>query len=204
PLYIMGLEGMTRRLQRYDVAAWYPWALVAAAGVVVSLVAIVLQVAQLVVSIRRREQLRDETGDPWDGRSLEWATASPPPPFNFAVLPNVQGAEPYWGIKQRAIETQQLSAEPRYEPIEMPRNSPTGFITAFFSTLPGFALIWHIGWLVGRGLVAAYAVFVWFAWRDAVEYSIPAEEVARYDRERRRAREQWLAHTTGQAARERP
>jgi cytochrome o ubiquinol oxidase subunit 1 len=151
------------------------------------------QVAQLVVSIRRRDQLRDATGDPWDGRSLEWATASPPPPFNFAVLPNVHGTEPYWGIKQRAIETQQLTAEPAYEAIEVPRNSPTGFITAFFCTITGFALIWHIWWMMAVGLVAAYAVFVWFAWRDVEEYVIPAEEVGRIDRERRRAREEWLA-----------
>jgi len=200
PLYVAGLLGMTRRLQHYEVAAWRPWVLIAGIGIVIMMAAAACQVIQFVVSIRRRDQLRDETGDPWDGRSLEWATASPPPPFNFAVLPNVQGAEPYWGIKQRAIETQQLSAEPRYEPIEMPRNSPTGFITAFFSTLTGFALIWHIWWLVGLGIVAAYAVFVWFAWRDAVEYSIPAEEVARYDRERRRARAQWLAQHAGQPA----
>ncbi len=125
------------------------------------------------------------TGDPWDGRSLEWATPSPPPPFNFAVLPNVEGEEPYWQIKRRAIETQQMSAEPDYQPIEMPRNSPTGFITAFFATITGFALIWHIWWLVGVGIAAAYAVFVWFAWRDVEEYEIPAEEVARIDRARR-------------------
>jgi cytochrome o ubiquinol oxidase subunit 1 len=200
PLYVAGLLGMTRRLQHYDVAAWRPWVLIAGIGIVIMMAAAACQVIQFVVSVRRREQLRDETGDPWDGRSLEWATTSPPPPFNFAVLPNVQGAEPYWGIKQRAIETQQLSPEPKYEPIEMPRNSPTGFITAFFATITGFALIWHIWWLVGLGLVAAYAVFVWFAWRDAVEYSIPAEEVARYDRERRRAREQWLAQHAEQPA----
>jgi cytochrome o ubiquinol oxidase subunit 1 len=200
PLYVAGLLGMTRRLQHYDVAAWRPWVLIAGIGIVIMMAAAACQVIQFVVSVWRREQLRDETGDPWDGRSLEWATTSPPPPFNFAVLPNVQGAEPYWGIKQRAIETQQLSPEPKYEPIEMPRNSPTGFITAFFATITGFALIWHIWWLVGLGLVAAYAVFVWFAWRDAVEYSIPAEEVARYDRERRRAREQWLAQHAGQPA----
>jgi cytochrome o ubiquinol oxidase subunit 1 len=193
PLYVAGLLGMTRRLQHYEVAAWRPWVLIAGIGIVIMMAAAACQVIQFVVSVRRREQLRDETGDPWDGRSLEWATASPPPPFNFAVLPNVQGAEPYWGIKRRAIETQQMSAEPRYEPIEMPRNSPTGFITAFFSTLTGFALIWHIWWLVALGLVAAYAVFVWFAWRDVTEYLIPAEEVARADRARRQAREHWLA-----------
>jgi cytochrome o ubiquinol oxidase subunit I len=200
PLYVAGLLGMTRRLQHYEVAAWRPWVLIAGFGIIIMMAAAACQVVQFVVSIRRREELRDATGDPWDGRSLEWATTSPPPPFNFAVLPDVRGTEAYWEMKQRAIEAQRLSPEPRYEPIEMPRNSPTGFITAFFSTLTGFALIWHIWWLVGLGIVAAYAVFVWFAWRDAVEYSIPAAEVARYDRERRRAREQWLAQHAGQPA----
>ncbi len=193
PLYAAGLLGMTRRLQHYDVAAWRPWVLMAGIGIVVFICATGCQVMQFVVSIRRRERLRDLTGDPWDGRSLEWATPSPPPAFNFAVLPNVQGEEPYWQIKRRAIESQQLSAEPEYQPIEIPRNSPIGFITAFFATVTGFALIWHIWWLVGVGIAAAYAVFVWFAWRDIEEYEIPAEEVARVDRARRRARENWLA-----------
>jgi cytochrome o ubiquinol oxidase subunit 1 len=192
PLYIAGLLGMTRRLQHYDFALWQPWVMIAAAGIVVTLLAVFCQVVQLVVSIRRRNALRDEIGDPWDGRSLEWATASPPPAFNFAVLPDVHGEEPYWEIKQRAIETRHLSAEPNYEPIEVPRNSPTGFVTAFFATLTGFALIWHIWWLVGVGLFAAYVVFVWFAWRDKAENEIPAEEVARVDRARREVRARWL------------
>jgi cytochrome o ubiquinol oxidase subunit I len=201
PLYIVGLLGMTRRLQHYEVAEWRPWMLIAAAGVVLSLLAIVAQVTQLVVSIRQRERLRDTTGDPWDGRSLEWATPSPPPAFNFAVMPDVEGDEPYWHLKQRAIETQQLAAEPHYAPIEVPRNSPTGFITAFFATMTGFALIWHIWWMVGVGLVAAYAVFVWFAWRDVEAYIVPVEEVARIDRARRAARAAWLAaHAAGAAA----
>ncbi len=193
PLYILGLLGMTRRLQHYEVAEWRPWILLAGVGVLLSLLAILAQVMQLIVSIRQRERLRDTTGDPWDGRSLEWATPSPPPAFNFAVMPNVEGDEPYWHLKQRAIETQQLSAEPHYAAIEVPRNSPTGFITAFFATVTGFALIWHIWWMVGAGLVAAYAVFVWFAWRDVEAYVVPAEEVASIDRARRAAREAWLA-----------
>ncbi|HEY7576717.1 MAG TPA: cbb3-type cytochrome c oxidase subunit I, partial [Acetobacteraceae bacterium] len=192
PLYAAGLLGMTRRLQHYDVAAWRPWILAAGAGVLILLAGAICQATQLLVSIRRRDQLRDEIGDPWNGRSLEWATTSPPPPFNFAVLPNVQGEEPYWEIKRRAIESQHLTPEPEYEAIEMPRNSPTGFITAFFATITGFALIWHIWWLVLVGVVAAYAVFVWFAWRDVEEYVIPAEEVARLDRERRHVRQAWL------------
>jgi cytochrome o ubiquinol oxidase subunit I len=169
--------------------------------VVLSLLAIFAQVMQLIVSIRQRERLRDITGDPWDGRSLEWATPSPPPAFNFAVMPDVEGDEPYWHLKQRAIEMQQLTAEPHYAPIEVPRNSPTGFITALFATMTGFALIWHIWWMVGAGLVAAYVVFVWFAWRDVEADIVPVEEVARIDRARRAAREAWLAaHAAGAAA----
>lgn len=192
PLYILGELGMTRRLQHYIVPEWYPWTLIAACGIVIMICALGCQVMQFVVSIQQREQLRDELGDPWDGRSLEWATASPPPAFNFAVLPNVQGEEPYWQIKGHAILSQQLAAEPDYRPIEMPRNSPTGFITAFFATITGFALIWQIWWMAILGVIAAYVVFVVFAWRDVEEYEIPAAEVARLDRERRRARQQWL------------
>ncbi len=192
PLYVVGLLGMTRRLQHYDLALWHPWVVAAGFGVIILFLGVVCQVVQLVVSIRRREELRDILGDPWHGRSLEWATASPPPAFNFAVMPDVHGEEPYWEIKKRAIQTQQMPAEPKYKPIEMPRNSPTGFVTAFFATLTGFALIWHIWWLAGVGLVAAYGVFVWYAWRDEVEYEIPAEEVARIDRAVRQARQEWL------------
>jgi cytochrome o ubiquinol oxidase subunit 1 len=193
PLYAVGLLGMTRRMQHYDVAAWHPWLLVAMAGAVLILCGIGFQIAQLVVSIRTREQRRDLTGDPWDGRSLEWVTPSPPPAFNFAVLPDVQGHEAYWGIKQRAIETQHLAEEPDYRPIELPRNSPTGFVTAFFATITGFSLIWHIWWLVVLGLVGAFATFVVFAWRDVPEYEVPASEVARIDRARRAARAAALA-----------
>ena len=192
PLYVLGLMGMTRRMQHYDVAAWRPWLLIAAVGALVILAGIVLQITQLVVSIRDREQLRDVTGDPWNGRSLEWATASPPPAFNFAVLPHVEGGDAYWDIKQRALQGE-LSEEPVYQEIEMPRNSPTGFICAFFATIMGFSLIWHIWWLVIVGFIGAFATFVVFAWRDRTEYHIPADEVARIDRANRSARRAALA-----------
>jgi cytochrome o ubiquinol oxidase subunit 1 len=188
PLYVLGLEGMTRRMQHYDVPEWHPWLLVAGVGALIILAGIILQVMQLVVSIRNRESLRDVTGDPWNGRSLEWSTASPPPAFNFAVLPDVQGEDAYWGIKQRAIELRVMRDEPDYEEIEMPRNSPTGFICAFFATFMGFALIWHIWWLVALSFTGAFMTFVVFAWRDETEYAIPADEVARIDRENRAAR----------------
>jgi cytochrome o ubiquinol oxidase subunit 1 len=199
PLYVLGFLGMTRRMQRYDVAAWRPWLLLAAVGAVVILLGIVCQVIQLVVSIRQRRRLRDTSGDPWNGRSLEWATASPPPAFNFAVLPDVHGEEPYWAIKQTAIEQQQLRAEPAYEAIESPRNTPTGVVCAFFATITGFALIWHIWWMVGLGLLGAFATFVAFAWRDRAEFVIPATEVAALDRANRAARRVALAELAGGA-----
>ena len=188
PLYVLGFLGMTRRMQHYDNPAWHPWLLLAAFGAAIILCGIGLQIAQIVVSIRRRDELRDETGDPWNGRSLEWATASPPPAFNFAMLPEVHGEEAYWGVKQRALEQAHLPEEPVYTDIELPRNSPTGFICAFFSTFMGFALIWHIWWLVILGLLGSLVTFVVFAWRDEAEYVIPAALVATIDGANRRAR----------------
>ena len=188
PLYALGLMGMTRRMHHTTDPAWAPLLYVAAAGAAVILCGIACQIVQLVVSIRGREQLRDDSGDPWFGRTLEWATASPPPAFNFAVLPDIEDAEAYWGMKRKAIEQQKAPDEPDYEPIEMPRNSPTGVVVAFFTTVTGFALIWHIWWLVVLGLVGAYAVFVGFAWRDRAEYEVPVSEVTAAARRNRAAK----------------
>jgi cytochrome o ubiquinol oxidase subunit 1 len=183
PLYAAGMLGMTRRMQHYDIAEWRPWMIAAGVGTIVLAIGVALQVLQLAVSIRRREELRDPTGDPWDGRSLEWATSSPPPVFNFAIAPDVRGEDAYWLIKAHAKQQQTSEHEEReYEDIEMPRNSPTGFVCAFFATVMGFALIWHIWWMVAIGGVGAFATFVAFAWRDHDEYVIPAAEVARIDR----------------------
>jgi cytochrome o ubiquinol oxidase subunit 1 len=193
PLYILGLLGMTRRMQHYDRPEWFPWTQVAMVGTLIGLLGVLCLVVQLVVSIRTRAERQEPTGDPWDARQLEWATPSPPPAFNFAVLPNVRGEEPYWGMKVRAREAMKLTTpEPDYEPIEMPRNSPTGFVCAFFATFTGFALIWHIWWLVILGLVGAYITFVIFAWRNENEFVIPADEVARIDRANRAARAAYL------------
>jgi cytochrome o ubiquinol oxidase subunit 1 len=183
PLYAVGFLGMTRRMQHYDVAEWRPWLAAATFGTALLAIGVILQVLQLVFSIRDRELLRDITGDPWDGRSLEWATSSPPPVFNFAILPNVTGEDAYWTIKEQA-KRQQLRDKQilDYEAIELPRNSPTGFVCAFFATVMGFALIWHIWWMVALGAAGAFATFVVFAWRDHDEYVVPAAEVARIDR----------------------
>ncbi len=194
PLYALGLLGMTRRMQHYDNPEWRPWLLVAALGALIILAGIICQIAQLAVSIRDRDALRDETGDPWDGRSLEWATASPPPAFNFAVLPDVQGEEAYWGMKQKAFEQATADEEPDYEDIELPRNSPTGFLCAFFASFLGFAFIWSIWWLVIAAGIGAFATFVVFAWRDRDEYTVTATEIARIDHINRTVRQRALEH----------
>ena len=181
PLYALGLMGMTRRMQHYDNPAWQPWLLVAAVGAVGHPGGIVCQVVQLVVSIRDREQHRDVTGDPWNGRTLEWSTASPPPAWNFAVLPRVTGSTPS-GAASNARKRAVARAAPRYEPIEMPKNSATGFITAFFAVVTGFALIWHIWWMAGLGLLGAFVTILVFAFREQDEVEIPAQQIAQFDR----------------------
>src|SRR5262249_24823055 len=135
------------------------------------------------VSIRNREQLRDTTGDPWNGRTLEWATASPAPAWNFAVQPRVDEIDAFWSRKQRVLARQDLPV-PRhdYEAIEVPKNSPTGFVTAFFSVISGFALIWHIWWMAGVGLIGIAVTLLAFMFRTEDEIEIPAEQVARFDR----------------------
>ena len=115
PLYALGLMGMTRRMQHYSVPEWQPWLQVAAGGAALIAIGVALQIVQLVWSIRHRATLRDATGDPWNGRTLEWMTPSPPPMFNFAVMPDIGGMEAYWMLKQRAIERQALRPEPEYQ-----------------------------------------------------------------------------------------
>jgi cytochrome o ubiquinol oxidase subunit I len=194
PLYVLGLLGMTRRLQHFDRPEWYPWVLAAAGGACLITLGICAQIIQLMVSIRNRALLQDTTGDPWDGRTLEWATASPPPAFNFAVLPDVRGEEPYWGMKKKARELAHLlTDEPSYSAISVPRNTATGVVTAFFAVFLGFAMIWRIYWLAGLGFVGIYAAFVAFAWRDRSEEEISADEVEKIDRQNRLIRASALA-----------
>jgi cytochrome o ubiquinol oxidase subunit I len=183
PLYVVGLMGMTRRLQHYDVVSWQPWLWVAEVGAVVVLAGIVCQAVQLVVSIRHREELRDTTGDPWNGRTLEWATASPPPAWNFAFLPRVGEIDAFWERKERVRSGQEPAASPRdYEPIEAPRNSATGFVTAFFAVITGFALIWHIWWMAGLGVLGAAVTLLAFMFRPEGEVEIAVEQIAQFDR----------------------
>jgi cytochrome o ubiquinol oxidase subunit I len=181
PLYVLGLMGMTRRLQNIADPSWRPLLLVAELGAVVIFLGIVCQAVQLYVSIRTREGRRDLTGDPWrNGRTLEWATSSPPPDYNFAVLPRVETIDAFWEMKR----TGKTAVKPTYEAIEVPRNSPTAFVIAFFAVVTGFSLIWHIWWIVILGLLAILVTVLVFGWSENREREIPASEMARIERGR--------------------
>jgi cytochrome o ubiquinol oxidase subunit 1 len=185
PLYALGLMGATRRIQHYADPSWRPLMLVALAGAIVILAGIVLTIVQLVVSIRTREQRRDITGDPWDGRTLEWSIPSPPPAWNFAHLPVVDGEEAYWRMKQSG--RRERAADAQFEAIETPRNTAIGFVIAFFAVMLGFALIWHIWWMAVLGLVGILAAALSHAWRMAGEIEISAATIAAFAEAHRRA-----------------
>jgi len=180
PLYALGLLGMTRRMQHYADLRWQPYLIVAEVGAVVILGGIIATIAQLVVSIRTREARRDLTGDPWDGRTLEWSTSSPPPAYNFAVLPKVDSLDAFWAMKQRGPS----AAPEQYEPIEVPRNSANGFVTAFFAVITGFAMIWHIWWMAILGLACALVTLLIFGWVERVEEEVSGEQLAEAERAR--------------------
>src|SRR5262249_40554561 len=132
-------------------------------------------IAQLYVSIRTREQRRDLTGDPWNGRTLEWSTSSPPPAYNFAALPRVETIDAFWQMKRKGL----APVKPAYEAIELPHNSPAGFATVL-----GFSLIWHIWWLAILNFVAAIIVVLIAGWSIKREDKISATEIAQMEQAR--------------------
>jgi cytochrome o ubiquinol oxidase subunit 1 len=182
PLYVLGLLGMTRRMQHYADTSWQPYLIVAEVGAVVILGGVLATIAQLVVSIQTRARHRDLSGDPWDGRTLEWSTSSPPPAYNFAVLAQVESLDAFWAIKQSA------AAKPpeRFEAIEVPKNSANGFVTAFFAVVTGFAMIWHIWWMAILGIASAVLTLLAFGWTERVAGEVSGEELAEAERARLR------------------
>jgi cytochrome o ubiquinol oxidase subunit 1 len=179
PLYALGLMGATRRMQHYADPTWQPLMIVALGGAVIILFGILLTIVQLVVSIRSREQRRDLTGDPWNGRTLEWSISSPPPAWNFALLPTVRGRDAFWNAKHR-LGT--LGPAPPLVSLFVPKNSPLGFFLAFFAVIFGFSMIWHIWWLAIVGLLGTTTVTLRQAWQTELEDTVSVATIADHER----------------------
>ena len=174
PLYALGLMGMTRRLDTPHNLLWHSYLVVAMIGAVIIFLGIIAELVQIAVSLRNREALRDVTGDPWQGRTLEWATSSPPAFYNFPATPVVTARDAFWDMKQRGVAMQPLGS---YHQIHMPRNTATGLIIAGFAIVLGFALIWHIWWLVVVTFVAATGVAIGKSFDENRDYYVPVEEI---------------------------
>ena len=175
PLYILGLMGATRRLDHYDASlGWQGLFAVAGVGVIIVGAGIGFQLLQFAVSFMQRKQNLDSSGDPWNGRTLEWSTASPVPFYNFAITPEVSDRDAFWAAKQANKKPE----KPHYEDIHMPKNSAMGMYIAGCSFLFGFAVIWHILWLAPVGLLGVIACVIIRVSNDDTSYYLPATEVA--------------------------
>ena len=175
PLYILGLMGVTRRVQHFDDTTLQPLLIIASCGAVLILCGVLAMLVQFAVSVLRRDALRDVTGDPWGGRTLEWSTSSPPPDYNFAFTPVVHDLDAWWDMKQRGY------ARPMegYKPIHMPKNTGTGVILAGLNVVLAFSLIWYIWWLATVAFVAVLAVAIGHTFNYNRDFTIPASDVTR-------------------------
>ncbi|WP_186198387.1 cytochrome o ubiquinol oxidase subunit I [Burkholderia gladioli] len=189
PLYVLGFMGVTRRLNHYDNPAWHPWMLVALFGAVLVLIGIVHQLLQLYVSIRDRDLPgnRDVSGDPWNGRTLEWATSSPPASYNFAIIPTIHELDEVAYRKERGLGFG-LEKGQQYEDIHMPSNTSAGFFIGMFALVLGFAGVWHIWWLAILGFVGIVATAIIYSSQKNEGYYIPADTVRKIEEQRGGAR----------------
>ncbi|AKJ41105.1 cytochrome o ubiquinol oxidase subunit I [Pragia fontium] len=178
PLYILGFMGMTRRLNYSLQPEWTTLLMVAAFGAVLIAIGIAFQILQLLVSIRDRNKNRDVTGDPWGGRTLEWATSSPAPFYNFAHTPVIKGIDAFQDMKDDGTAYQRPAS---YEPIHMPRNTGAGVIISAFSVVFGFAMIWEIWWMAIVGLIGMAVTYIVHTFNDDTDYYVPVEEIEKIE-----------------------
>jgi cytochrome o ubiquinol oxidase subunit 1 len=173
PLYVLGLMGVTRRMRVFDDPSLQIWFVVAAIGAVIIAAGIGAMLVQFAVSIWKREELRDETGDPWNARTLEWATSSPPPDYNFAFTPVIHSLDAWYDMKARGAERPVTG----FKAIHMPSNTGTGIILAGLSAVCGFALIWYMWWLAGLSFLALLTVAIAHTFNYRRDFYIPVETV---------------------------
>ncbi len=177
PLYVLGLMGVTRRLRVFDDPSLQIWFVIACAGAFLIAAGIGCFLMQIFVSVRKREQLRDVTGDPWNARTLEWSTASPPPEYNFAFTPVVHDNDAWWDMKTRGYQRPLAG----FRPIHMPGNTGAGLILAAFAMGLAFGMVWHIWWLVISSFVAMIGFAIVHTFNYHRSFYVPADEVVRVE-----------------------
>ncbi|MGH7203434.1 MAG: cbb3-type cytochrome c oxidase subunit I [Candidatus Levyibacteriota bacterium] len=183
PLFILGFMGATRRLDHYDASTgWQYLFMVSLVGVLIIACAVGLQILQLIVSIWQRKQNLDLTGDPWNGRSLEWATTSPPPFYNFAVIPQVTSRDAFWEMKKSGKN----KAPIKYEDLELPKNTPMGIYLSGFIFLFGLAMVWHATLFIIIGLIGTIGCIIIRTFDDNSEYTLTAAEVEKIEKRLRK------------------
>jgi cytochrome o ubiquinol oxidase subunit 1 len=180
PLYILGLMGVTRRLSHFEDPSLRIWFIIAAFGAFLIFLGIISFIMQLFVSYLRRESLRDFTGDPWGGRSLEWSTSSPPPAYNFAFTPKIHDRDAWIDMQKNGY----VRPTSGFLAIHMPKNTAAGFIISAISAAIGFGLIWQMWILVGAGFFALLAAIIIHTFNYNRDFYIPAEDVIRTENER--------------------
>ncbi|WCS26960.1 cytochrome o ubiquinol oxidase subunit I [Methylobacterium sp. NMS14P] len=182
PLYVLGLMGVTRRMQHFDDPSLQIWFVIAAIGAALIACGIASQIVMFVVSIRNRDKLRDLSGDPWGGRTLEWSTSSPPPDYNFAFTPVVHDSDAWWDMKNRGFDRPLKG----YKPIHMPKNTAAGAILAVLNFIFGLAMVWYVWWLAILSFVAIFVVAIAHTFNYNRDYYIPADVVSRTEGQRTR------------------
>ncbi len=182
PLYALGLMGAVRRIDHYSDPSWQPFFMTSAVGVVIIGIGIVLFVVQLAMSVWQRKKLRDTTGDPWDGRTLEWSIPSPAPFYNFAITPTVSRIDEWWYAKQEGVKKPKKED---YQDIHLPKNSGLGFAIGMLSFVVGAGVIWHIWWLALVAFAAIVACVIVRTMNDDSEYTVTAAELYAYEKEAR-------------------
>ncbi|MGN6774770.1 cbb3-type cytochrome c oxidase subunit I, partial [Rhizobium sp.] len=180
PLYILGLMGVTRRVSQFDDPSLQIWFVIAAFGAGLIAIGIACFLIQLAVSFMKREELRDHTGDPWGGRTLEWSTSSPPPAYNFAFTPIVYDHDAWWDMKNRGY----VRPTEGFIPIHMPKNTGTGIILGVLSIGFAFGMIWYMWWLAAVTFVAMIVITIGHTFNYKRDYHIPADEVVKTENER--------------------
>ncbi|MBB3290846.1 MULTISPECIES: cytochrome o ubiquinol oxidase subunit I [unclassified Rhizobium] len=180
PLYILGLMGVTRRVSQFDDPSLQIWFIIAAFGAGLIAIGIACFLIQLAVSFMKREELRDHTGDPWGGRTLEWSTSSPPPAYNFAFTPIVYDHDAWWDMKNRGY----VRPTEGFIPIHMPKNTGTGIILGVLSIGFAFGMIWYMWWLAAITFVAMIVITIGHTFNYKRDYHIPADEVVKTENER--------------------